>query len=309
MKSVRKAILCSIAILLTLLPDVHAGDWDAWKYHMPIILTNRAGADSGLIPIDVTFSIFADQCIDPSREIRLLHINDSGETEIPFQLSRLSRWERDTDGVKSRPTVNGRITFFDDAPGEGEADYFLLYGNPAAPVPDYPTDLTVTGESPAWTIGNDLMTVTLHSSGQIAAVRLASAPESPIAPATGILHWNPGVYVPTRTWSHAFAWNPPETCEIESGPLFVEIRRSGPFPEIPEVRLDVTYRFFRGRPYVESSETTNVCSTTTRSPTSHGANLPAKPSSTPFQPIIQLTPTVIFSGFLTPYRSFAFSIP
>ena len=39
------------------------------------------------------------------------------------------------------PTLNGMITFFDEATGNGDAEYFLLYGNPVAAAPSYPTDL------------------------------------------------------------------------------------------------------------------------------------------------------------------------
>ena len=72
------------------------------------------------------------------------------------------------------------------------------------------------------------------------------------------MHWNPCVFVPARGWMHSFAWDPPEKYEIETGPIFTEIRRSGPFPLIPEVHLGVTYRIFTNRAYVESGTTVQV---------------------------------------------------
>ena len=67
------------------------------------------------------------------------------------------------------------------------------------------------------------------------------------------MHWEPGIFVPTRGWIHVFDWDPPPVCEIEEGPLFIEIRRSGPFPKVPEVNVSITYRIFTNRTYVESS--------------------------------------------------------
>ncbi|MDP2983037.1 MAG: hypothetical protein Q8O92_06895 [Candidatus Latescibacter sp.] len=243
---------------------------DAWKYRMPITLTHRDAGTAGLAPVDVTFSLFSDRCTRPEKEIRLVLETASGEKEIPFQLSRLFRWTKDTESGRSLPTQNGMITFFDEAPGNGDARYFLLYGNPDAAAPSYPTDLKVSGKGPAWTIENSKMVVQLHGkkpgigestnhdSGQLSAVTLKSKPDAPFKTAENVMHWNPCVFVPARGWIHSFAWDPPEVCEIETGPLYTEIRRSGAFPGIPEVHLAVTYRIFTRRAYVESGTVVDV---------------------------------------------------
>ena len=233
-------------------------DWKAWQHRLPIRLVHRAPGTADLVPVDVTFSLFADLCPNPEKDIRLVLKTPGGEKEIPFQLSRLSKWTKNTDGEKSKPTQNGMITFFDEAKGSGAAEYFLLYGNPSAQAPVYETDLKVSGSEPAWTVENGKMTVALHKSGQISSVTLKDNPGVPIAPNTEILHWNPGVCIPTIHWAHAFDWDPPETCEIQQGPLFVEIIRSGVFPTIPDVHLSITYRIFAGRTYVESGTVLRV---------------------------------------------------
>lgn len=274
----------SILVGLACLVSAQQSPWQAWKHRLPIVLTERNAATAGQIPVDVTFSMLAADIGDPLKEIRLVLKTAAGEKEVPFQLSRLSTWTQDTDGAKSLPTVSGTITFFDVAPGCGPAEYTLLYGNPSAQAPVYATDLRVSGEKPSWTVENSRMTVRFHgrspangdptkalrpstatmkiiqpahntnfSSGQLAQVILKSRPASPIAPYTGVMHWEPGIFVPIRGWIHAFDWDPPPVCEIEKGPLFVEIRRSGPFPKIPEVKLSITYRIFTDRTYVESS--------------------------------------------------------
>ncbi|OGD19452.1 MAG: hypothetical protein A2W03_07200 [Candidatus Aminicenantes bacterium RBG_16_63_16] len=281
--------MISIAFILLLagfirLASADPNPWQAWKHRLPIVLNERDAARAGRLPVDLTFSMFAADIGDPQKEIRLVLKTDKGEIPVPFQLSRLSNWSRDTDGAKSLPTVSGRITFFDTAPGSGPAEYFLLYGNPDAQGQPLVTDLRVSGDSPAWTVENAKFRARLQgrlpdgaplpeaapttrtalkaarpahasnfNSGQLAAVTLKSRPAWPIAPYTGVMHWEPGIFVPTRGWIHVFDWNPPPVCEIEQGPLFVEIRRSGLFPKVPEVNVSVTYRIFSNRSYVESS--------------------------------------------------------
>lgn len=287
MKQVRPCLFFStLVVAVTAAAGLSAGQsdpWQAWKHRLPIVLTERDAATAGLLPVDVTFSMFASEIGDPAKEIRLVLKTPAGENEVPFQLSRVVKWDRDTDGAKSLPTVSGVITFFDTAPGSGPAEYALLYGNPAASAPDYATDLRVSGVPPAWTIENSKMTVRLHgrnetngdvtravrpitaggwkvqpahntnfNSGQLARVDLKSRPNWPLAPYSGVMHWEPGIFIPTRGWLHVFEWDPPPVCEIEKGPLFIEIRRSGLFPRVPEVKASVVYRIFTNRAYVES---------------------------------------------------------
>jgi hypothetical protein len=240
-------------------------DWSAWKHRLPVRLAGLTAPVSKLLPVDVMFTLKADECSDPLREIRLLHRSPDGrEEEVPFQLSRLLFWDRG-DPTAADPTFVGRVTFFDVSGGDPKGTYFILFGNPEADRPAYPTDLSVTGERPAWTIANSRIQVELRKgdpvkpailhdvfgdSGQIAAVTLKSNPKFPITNKDHTLHWNPGILIPERGWSNAHAWDPPAAAEIEEGPVFVEVRRWGPLPLIPEVELSVTYRIFAGRDYV-----------------------------------------------------------
>ena len=91
-------------------PAKAQGNWSAWGHSMPIVLTHRNAATAELLPVDVTFSVPADECPDPQREIRLILTENGKTSEIPFQLSGLSVWTKDTDGEKSRVTLNGMIT-------------------------------------------------------------------------------------------------------------------------------------------------------------------------------------------------------
>ncbi|MEN6625036.1 MAG: hypothetical protein ABFD69_02285 [Candidatus Sumerlaeia bacterium] len=245
-----------------------AADFSAWKQRMPIALGRVDRRTIGLLPVDATVSLKAADMADPQnpgRELRLVYRKNAETREIPFQLSRASVW--DGDSSPSVPTFNARLTFF-PADGDQAGTYELLYGNADARPTSYTTDLEVGGEGPHWTIENSLMTARLRAgdtvkrkriddrhadSGQLGSVTLKSRPATPITNQQNLLHWNPGVYIPRRGWVQAYAWDPPPVCEIERGPIFVEVRRGGPLPTVPEVELSITYRFFRERSFVEVS--------------------------------------------------------
>lgn len=247
-------------------PSSEGQAWSAWKARLPIKLAGFTGAAAAALPIDVTFTLKAAECPNPEREIRLIYRGADGrDREIPFQLSRLRVWDKGLDPKVGEPTLNGMITFFDVSAGNPAGAYFLLYGNPAAQAPRYPTDLAVSGRWPDWTIENGRLIIRLRKgdpvkpgilhdvfgdSGQISSVTLKSKPKVPISNKDRTLHWNPGVLVPERGWSNAHAWDPPEKHELVAGPVFVEVRRSGPLPLVPEVELAITYRIFAGRDYV-----------------------------------------------------------
>ena len=240
--------------------------WSAWKYRLPVRLAGLTESVSQTLPIDVTFTLKAFECPNPEREIRLIYrAPDGSEREVPFQLSRLRVWNKGLDPKVGEATLNGVITFFDVSGGNPGGIYSLLYGNAEAEAPAYPTDLVVSGQWPAWIIENKQIKVELRKGdpvkpkilhdvfgdcGQIAAVTLKSKPEIPISNKDRTLHWNPGVLIPERGWSNAHAWDPPEKYALEKGPIFVELKRSGPLPLVPEVELAITYRIFAGRDYI-----------------------------------------------------------
>ncbi len=259
-------ILLAVVIKNTSADSAKNEDWSAWKHHLPIRLASLTESVSRFLPIDVRFTLKASLCPHPEKEIRLVYRTPGGaDQEVPFQLSRLRVWNKGLDPKVGEPTLNGILTFFDVSNGDRGGTYVLLYGNPDAKPPAYPTDLSVRGEWPAWVIENSRIKVELRKGdpvkpevlhdvfgdcGQIASVSLKSSPDIPISNRYRTLHWNPGVLIPERGWSNAHAWDPPEKYELEKGPLFVEIRRSGPLPLVPEIELAITYRIFAGRDYV-----------------------------------------------------------
>jgi len=232
--------------------NTEQSEWSDWQYQIPVKLVNRDPVTAEALPVDVTFAIFANEIESPEHEVRVVRETDAGLVEVPFQLWNVTHWDKDTDGERSRATVTGTVTFFDEAGDGSESGYLLLYGNPAAEQPVYESDLTVSGDAPQLVIDNERMRVNLHSSGQLASVEPAGS-AGVIDTPRGLLHWNPGIFIPTRYWAHAWDWDPAEVVELESGPIFVMLTRSGTLPEFPELELSVTYRVFAGRPYVESA--------------------------------------------------------
>ena len=232
-----------------------AGEESAWSGQLPIEVRRDHPDRAGLLPVDVTFALPVDSMADatrPRRELRLVYVREEERREVPFQLSRLSVRREDT-GEASVPTLTGQITFFEVTPHDPDGRYLLLYGNDEADPPEYETDLAVRGEAPGWTLENSALVARLEEgSGQLDSVTLKSHPDRPYANESGPLHWNPGISIPERGWVHAYDWNPPAQVHIERGPLFVEVRRRGPFPGIPEAHLEVTYRVFKERAYVWS---------------------------------------------------------
>lgn len=239
-------------------------EWGDWKYRLPVRIDHSGRPGVSALPIVVDFTLKSAECGNPEAEIRLVRQSPGGRiTEIPFQLSRLRNWTKDSTPPKGEPTVNGRLTFFAESKTPGE--YFILHGNPNAVRPVYLTDLRVSGTGPVWSIENSKMKIEMRGrdavkaadlhdyfgeSGQIASVTLKSRPDAPFTNKNRCLHWNPGILIPGRGWLNAHAWDPPERVEIETGPLYVEIRRRGPLPSLPEVELAITYRIFSNRTYI-----------------------------------------------------------
>jgi len=256
-----------------------AENWADWKKRMPLRIDGLSAETAGLLPVDATFSLKASEMIDPKNvrnEIRLVHESGGRLAEVPFQISRLRLITQDTGRTMerndSKPSVSGLITFF-PVKGEASGTYYILYGNPAAKAPAYATDLKYGGAGPAWTLENGRIKVVLRAadkktadalgysygnSGQLSAVTVKSRPGVELTNINRVIHWNPCIFIPERGWIHSYAWDPPEFYEIEAGPIFIEVRRAGAFPQIPEARLAITYRLYAGRDYVYSGTRIDV---------------------------------------------------
>jgi hypothetical protein len=68
----------------------------------------------------------------------------------------------------------------------------------------------------------------------------------------GVIHWNPGVFIPGIAWDHSFNWNPPPSFDETAGEyLYINTRR-GPLQKIKDVNLEVKYTLGADWPYFVS---------------------------------------------------------
>ena len=124
-------------------------------------------------------------------------------------------------------------------------------------MPEAPrTNLGVQGEGLALTIENPYYRVTLAGqSGQINGIFIKQDVDQQLSHGGNAIHWNPGCYAPSRPWGHTFDWNPPEGYSEIQGPLTYVLKRWGQLPELPEVWVSVTYKFYAYSPHIEMSST------------------------------------------------------
>ena len=237
-----------------------------WLYYKALALRETRGLDRLREPIDVRIDFRADQITDPFREVRVARLDlDTGTLqEVPSQICGSTCQKR----VRSC-----RLVFQADVPARERVDYLVLYGNPAAELPEYTTDLTVAGEGYGLDIGNNYYAAFLsRQMGQLE--RLAFRRGHDHVPYGGPLELNTGGEghgePPNIDWGPDYtaadnyqklrvtAWSQPPNWEVVRGPLCVEVRRWG-FPRSAahpvfapsRLHIDVTYRFWAGLPYLE----------------------------------------------------------
>ena len=240
------------------------GYWDSrWRYYGATVLQEYSGLDRKGEPVHLLLGVYTDRVTDPQREVRVVAVDPvSGlPGEIPCQVYGVSTWDKRRD-EHCQPTTTFQVAFLSDVPARTAKVYLIFYGNSEAPLPDYPTDLAISGDGLGLTVENSHYRINLHpKSGAIDEIHLKQGVNVQFAhhlETNGALHWNPGVYAPPRTWIHASDWDPPANYTTMSGPVFFMTKRWGAFPEYPEVECSVTYTFYAHQPYMMMSSTLDV---------------------------------------------------
>jgi metal-sulfur cluster biosynthetic enzyme len=168
------------------------------------------------------------------------------------------------DTVRQGDQWRARLVFFADAPANGCPHYLVLYGNPCAQRPDYPTDLRVHGQGVGLDVENQHYLARLsRQMGQLERVTYRREHGQELF-AGGPGHGEP----PGVDWAHDYVtadgfqkmritnWAQCPNYEVTRGPLCVKVRRWG-FPHSPvhplftpsRMHIDVTYTFYAGAPY------------------------------------------------------------
>ena len=237
-------------IRLNCVAEQENGYWNKdWKYYATHVLKETAGIDRVDEPVHVVLAMYMDRITDAARELRVVEVNpETGVAqEIRSQVYAVTTWDK-WQNINCQPTTTAQVAFLASVPAHTRKVYLFFYGNPKAPQPHYPTDLTVEGEGYGLTIGNEYYTVKLHKdSGSIDEIlprdreglRYRHQLET-----NGALQWNPGIYAPPKTWMHASDWVAPKDFTVISGPIFVMVKRFNPIVDYEEVECSLTYVFY-----------------------------------------------------------------
>jgi hypothetical protein len=248
----------------------------AWKGYKSIVLSETAGIDRKNEVVEVLLPFYPDEVTDLKREIRVVAVDPANHSlsEVPSQVFEIRKYlEKDNlapleEGQPERqiplwmPTVTCKVAFPADVPARSSKVYLIYYNNEKAMARTYQSDLRVQGELPGLTVDNDLLNIVLHpASGHIDQITLKSDPENPLyhrMETNGAIHWNPGIYVPPRAWTHTADWKLDQEMYSISGPVMATGEFWGHMRNMPEVDASVRYEFFPGVPYFFSTTSMRI---------------------------------------------------
>jgi hypothetical protein len=127
-------------------------------------LEEKAGIQRKAEPVEVLLSFQASQTASLAREIRVAEIKDGILTEVISQV--FSEIRRGAEKIC-------KLLFLADNQGKEKRTYLIFYGNPDAELPNYQSDLKVTGEGYGLDIENEYFTAYLSKqTGQLARMVL-----------------------------------------------------------------------------------------------------------------------------------------
>ena len=256
----------SASVSLTAPDDAAVFD-PAWKNYKSVVLSETAGIDRKAEPVEVLLPFYPDEANDLKREIRVLALDpdDYSLTEVKSQVFDVQEYLEEDDlsplkeGTPQRhiplwmPTVTCKVAFLADVPARSSRIFLIYYNNEKAMARTYQSDLKMEGELPGLKIDNSYLNIVLHpKSGHLDQITLKDKPDNPLfhrMETNGALHWNPGIYVPPRPWSHSADWKLDQNMHSISGPVLATGEFWGALREMPEVDASVRYDFYPGVPY------------------------------------------------------------
>lgn len=248
----------------------------AWKNYKSVVVSETAGIERKLEPVEMLLAFYPDEAFDLKREIRVVAVDPETYTltEVPCQVYDLQKYlveddlAPDENGKPTRdvplwfPTLSARVAFFADVPANQSRVYLIYYNNDKALAKTYQSHLKTQGEMPGINIDNGKISVVLHpNSGHLDQLTFKEKPNFPLfhrMETNGAIHWNPGIYSPPRPWTHTADWKPPQHVNLISGPVTAITELWGPLRDIPEVDASVRYQFFPDVPYFISSTSMRI---------------------------------------------------
>ena len=235
-----------------------------WSFYKVVALDEKAGLERRGEPVDLPLAFGAAQSTDLRRELRVAELDSATGIlrEIPSQVYG-ENCRRDTRSC--------HLVFLADVAAKGRTEYLVFHGNPDAELPDYTTDLEVSGAGCGLEIANNHFTAHLsRQMGQLESLTyrrgFGAVPYgAPLELVTGgeghgeppNIDWGPDYYASDNFQKfRVTGWARCPNYEVIQGPLCVQVRRWG-FPHSPvhplftpsRLHMTLTYTFYAGRPY------------------------------------------------------------
>lgn len=226
-----------------------------WKYYKTLTLDETIGLERSAEPVEVLLSFPTEQVTSLTREVRVARVNDGALQELPCQV--FGEVHRGSERLC-------KLLFMPDAPARQPQTFLVLYGNPDAELPAYPSDLVTTGEGFGLDIENQFFKASLsRQMGQLERLTLKREHGLELF-SGGEGHGEP----PGIDWAHDYVaagsfqklrityWDACPDYEVVRGPLCTIVRRWG-FPYSPvhplfspsRLHIDVEYRFYAELPW------------------------------------------------------------
>lgn len=231
-------------------------EWaEGWKYAKVLALDETVGLARAGEPVEFVAAFPQEQTASLAREVRVVRVSNGALGEVRSQV---------TEEVRRGKERHCRITFFADSPAHQRTHWLILYGNPDAELPNYPSDLEIKGDGVGLDFENEHYRGRLSKQmGQLE--RLVYKREHGLELfAGGEGHGEP----PGIDWAHDYVtsgnfqklrvtnWPTCPDYEVLRGPLSLTVRRWGfPYSTVhplftpSRMNISVEYRFYAGTPW------------------------------------------------------------
>ncbi len=226
-----------------------------WKYLKSFTLQEPIGIARKKEPVELALSFPSEQVGSLARELRIAKLSDGKLIEVPCQVF--------SEVLRGNQRHCKALILADSTPKQKQT-YFVLYGNPDAELPEYPSDLTTQGQGYGLDISNAYFTASLsRQTGQLERLKLRREHGLDLY-AGGEGHGEP----PGIDWAHDYVdeggfqkmrislWEQCPDYEVIQGSLCTIVRRWG-FPHSPvhplftpsRLHVNVEYRFYASQPW------------------------------------------------------------
>ncbi len=228
-----------------------------WKFCKPLTLVETIGEERRAEPVEALLSFPADQVASLTREVRVAQVVEGELKEVPCQVY---------GEVRRGKERLCKVLFMAESTPNIKQLFLVLYGNSEAELPEYSSDLIVTGEGFGLDVENEFYKASLsRQMGQLERLTLKREHGLELF-SGGEGHGEP----PGIDWAHDYVdsgsfqkfritmWDTCPDYEVVRGPLCTIVRRWG-FPHSPvhplfspsRLNIDVEYRFYAGLPWFQ----------------------------------------------------------